>query len=149
MKERKKVEKVMILFNRILRIHKNLTHEVLMGIKWVTIYDFDTKTVNNNFTFRALVQWLPMQRFLPIWNSAKRWYIPMDIYLQVQHPYFFSGTGYVLSGSLTSNIYTASFSIRYKHFKNPHMGLGLQSLLFSIKLPPKISLFNLHKLKFS
>ena len=66
MKERKKVEKVMILFNRILRIHKNLTHEVLMGIKWVTIYDFDTKTVNNNFTFRALVQWLPMQRFLPI-----------------------------------------------------------------------------------
>ena len=49
----------MILFNRILRIHKNLTHEVLMGIKWVTIYDFDTKTVNNNFTFRALVQLEP------------------------------------------------------------------------------------------
>ena len=73
----------------------------------------------------------------------------MDIYIQVQHPYFFSGTGYVLSGSLTSNIYTASFSIRYKHLKNPHMGLGLQSLFFSIKLPPKILLFSLHKLKFS
>lgn len=139
----------MILFNRILRIQKNLTHEVLMGIKWVTIYDFDTKTINNNFTFRALVQWLPMRRFLPMWNSAKRWHIPMDIYLRIQHPCIFSGTGYVLSGSLTSNIYTASFSIRYKHLENLHMGLGLQSLWFSIKLPPKISLFNLHKLKFS
>ena len=54
----------------------------------------------------------------------------MDIYLQVQHPdfFFFSGTGYVLSGSLTSNIYTASFSIRYKHLEDLHVGLGLQSL---------------------
>ena len=92
----------MILFNRILRIHKNLTHEVLMGIKWVTIYDFDTKTISNNFTFRTLVQWLSV-RFLSKRNSVKRWYKPMDIYLEVQHPdfFFFPGTGYVLSGSWT------------------------------------------------
>lgn len=102
----------MILFNRILRIHKNLTHEVLMGIKWVTIYDFDTKTISNNFTFRTLVQWLSV-RLLSKWNSVQRWYKPMDIYLEVQHPdFFFPGTGYVLSGSLTWNIYTPSFSIQ-------------------------------------
>ena len=51
----------------------------------------------------------------------------MDIYQQVQCPdfFFFSGTGYVLSGSLTSNIYTASFSSRYKHLEDLHVGLGL------------------------
>lgn len=47
------------------------------------------------------------------WNYVQRWYKPMDIYLEVQHPdFFFPGTGYVLSGSLTWNIYTPSFSIQ-------------------------------------
>ena len=59
-----------------------------MGIKWVTIYDFDTKTISNNFAFRTLVQWLSV-RFLSKRNSVKRWYEPMDIYLEVQHPDFF------------------------------------------------------------
>lgn len=34
-------------------IHKNLTREVLIGIKWVTIYDFNTKTISNYFIFRT------------------------------------------------------------------------------------------------
>lgn len=120
-----------------------------MGIKWVTIYDFDTKTISNNFTFRTLVQWLSV-RFLSKRNSVKRWYKPMDIYLEVQHPDFFFfflelDMYFQDLGPETSTLHLSA----YKHLEDLHVGLGLQSLGFSIKLPPRISFLNLHKLKFS
>ena len=40
----------------------------------------------------------------------------------------------MLSESLTSNIYIASFSIRYKHLEDLHVGLGLQEFMILNKI---------------
>ncbi|XP_007957004.1 beta-1,3-galactosyltransferase 2-like [Orycteropus afer afer] len=148
--------------------YNNLTHKVLMGIKWVTFYcpnaHFVMKTDTDVFVnTETLIQKLlvtispselyfsgfPMRNASPIRNSNSKWYMPMDIYPQDPYPDFCSGTGYVFSGSLASKIYNASLSIKYIHLEDVYIGLCLQRLGVPIKSPPRMSFFNLYKVKFS
>ncbi|NXC03390.1 B3GT2 galactosyltransferase, partial [Orthonyx spaldingii] len=148
--------------------YNNLTLKTLMGMRWVASYCSGTRFVmktdtdvfvNTMYLIEKLLRPLPpptqnyftgflMKGYSPIRNKASKWYMSREEFPGDRYHPFCSGTGYVFSGDLAAKIVNASLTIKSLHLEDVYVGFCLNANRVEI-VPPRHSLFNLHKVPFS
>nr|XP_006111855.1 beta-1,3-galactosyltransferase 5-like [Pelodiscus sinensis] len=124
----------------------NLTLKTMMGIEWVHIFcsqsRFVMKTdtdmfVNIFYLSELLLRKNRSTRFFtgflkmnerPIRNRCSKWYVSEAEYPASTYPPFCSGTGYVLSTDVVSQIYNISESVSFIKLEDVFIGLCLTKL---------------------
>ncbi|XP_060900176.1 beta-1,3-galactosyltransferase 2-like [Labrus mixtus] len=149
--------------------YNNLTIKTLMGLNWVAIYcpqaSYVMKTdsdmfVNTEYLIYKLLrpEMKPktnfftgnnMRNFSPNRNKNSKWYMPPELYPGERYPTFCSGTGYVFSGDLATNIYRKSLSIPRLHLEDVYVGICLAKLGIEPAPPSNAFLFNHWRVSYS
>ncbi|XP_027698205.1 beta-1,3-galactosyltransferase 5-like isoform X2 [Vombatus ursinus] len=129
-----------------LDVYFNLTLKTIMGIEWVHRFcpqsDFVMKTdcdmfvnvyyltellIRKNRTTRFFTGFLKMNEF-PIRNIFSKWYVSKSEYPWKKYPPFCSGTGYVFSSDIASEVYNVSEKVPFIKLEDVFMGLCLAEL---------------------
>ncbi|KAM9566620.1 beta-1,3-galactosyltransferase 5 isoform 1-T3 [Guaruba guarouba] len=124
----------------------NLTLKTMMGIEWIHrfcnqssfVMKTDTDVFVNIFyltelllrkkrTTRFFTGFLKLHEF-PIRRRRSKWYVSKEEYPRKTYPPFCSGTGYVLSTDVASQIYNVSESISFIKLEDVFIGLCLAKL---------------------
>ncbi|XP_052266574.1 beta-1,3-galactosyltransferase 1-like [Dreissena polymorpha] len=134
--------------------YQNLTYKTIMGFKWAS-----TKCSNAHFVMKtdddmwvnvpALVKLLSgtdLENYLqtgltgncrakesPIRNKNFKWYASLLSYPDVSYPPFCSGTGYLTSIKVASEIYHVSPNVPFFHLEDIYVALCARRLGLSVK----------------
>ncbi|XP_075776355.1 beta-1,3-galactosyltransferase 5-like [Pelodiscus sinensis] len=145
----------------------NLTLKTMMGIEWVHIFcsqsRFVMKTdtdmfVNIFYLSELLLRKNRSTRFFtgflmmnerPIRDRGSKWYVSEAEYPASTYPPFCSGTGYVLSTDVVSQIYNISESVPFIKLEDVFIGLCLAKLKINPEELHSEQTFFLHKVGFS
>ncbi|XP_076975048.1 beta-1,3-galactosyltransferase 5-like isoform X2 [Tamandua tetradactyla] len=128
----------------------NLTLKTMMGIEWVhhfcpeasfvmktdsdmfiNIYYLTELLLKKNRTTRFFTGFLKMNEF-PIRKKVNKWFVSKYVYPWDKYPPFCSGTGYVFSSDVASQVYNVSESVPFIKLEDVFVGLCLEKL--NIKL---------------
>ncbi|XP_003419100.2 beta-1,3-galactosyltransferase 5-like [Loxodonta africana] len=131
-------------------VYFNLTLKTMMGIEWVHRYCPETTFVmktdsdmfinvyyltelllKKNRTTRFFTGFFKMYRF-PIRDNSSKWFVSKFEYPWAEYPPFCSGTGYVFSSDVASQVYYVSDSVPFIKLEDVFVGLCLKKL--NIKL---------------
>ncbi|XP_049730853.1 beta-1,3-galactosyltransferase 5-like [Elephas maximus indicus] len=131
-------------------VYFNLTLKTMMGIEWVhhycpeaafvmktdsdmfvNVYYLTELLLKKNRTTRFFTGFLKMNEF-PIRDNSSKWFVSKLEYPWDKYPPFCSGTGYVFSGDVASQVYYVSESVPFIKFEDVFVGLCLDEL--NIKL---------------
>ncbi|XP_020829576.1 beta-1,3-galactosyltransferase 5 [Phascolarctos cinereus] len=129
-----------------LDVYFNLTLKTMMGIEWVHHFcpqsDFVMKTdsdmfvnvyyltellIRKNRTTRFFTGFLKMNEF-PIRKIFNKWYVSYHEYPGEKYPPFCSGTGYVFSSDIASEVYNVAEKVPFIKLEDVFMGLCLAEL---------------------
>ncbi|KAM9300641.1 beta-1,3-galactosyltransferase 5 [Morus bassanus] len=124
----------------------NLTLKTMMGIEWIHRFcyqsSFVMKTDSDVFvnvfyltelllrkkrTTRFFTGFLKLHEY-PIRRRGSKWYVSKEEYPRTTYPPFCSGTGYVLSTDIASQIYNISESVLFIKLEDVFIGLCLAKL---------------------
>ncbi|NXI94095.1 B3GT5 galactosyltransferase, partial [Psophia crepitans] len=124
----------------------NLTLKTMMGIEWIHRFCYqssfvmktDTDVFVNVFyltelllrkkrTTRFFTGFLKLHEY-PIRERESKWYVSREEYPGKTYPPFCSGTGYVLSTDVASQIYNVSESVSFIKLEDVFIGLCLAKL---------------------
>uniref|UniRef100_A0A8C3XDF9 Hexosyltransferase n=1 Tax=Cyanoderma ruficeps TaxID=181631 RepID=A0A8C3XDF9_9PASS len=124
----------------------NLTLKTMMGIEWIHRFcsqsSFVMKTdmdvfvnvfyltellLRKNKTAGLFTGFLKLQEY-PIRARESKWYVSSEEYPGTTYPPFCSGTGYVLSSDVASQIYNISGSVPFIKLEDVFIGLCLDKL---------------------
>lgn len=127
-------------------VYFNLTLKTMMGIEWVHRYcpqaAFVMKTdtdmfinvqyltellLKKNRTERFFTGYLKLKEF-PIRNKFSKWYVSLSEYPWSEYPPFCSGTAYVFSSDVASQVYNVSESVPFIKLEDVFVGLCLAKL---------------------
>ncbi|KAH3692421.1 beta-1,3-galactosyltransferase 1-like [Dreissena polymorpha] len=134
--------------------YHNLTYKTIMGFKWAS-----TKCPNAKFVMKTdddvwvnvpslmkLLSGSDMTKYLqtgltgscsqnepPIRDKTSKWYASLISYPDKFYPDFCSGTGYVTSINVVSDIYHVSPHVPFFHLEDVYVGLCARKLGFSLK----------------
>ncbi|XP_064135532.1 beta-1,3-galactosyltransferase 5 [Loxodonta africana] len=131
-------------------VYFNLTLKTMMGIEWVhhycpeaafvmktdcdmfvNVYYLTELLLKKNRTTRFFTGFLKMNEF-PIRKKFNKWFVSKFEYPWDKYPPFCSGTGYVFSGDVASQVYDVSESVPFIKLEDVFVGLCLEKL--NIKL---------------
>ncbi|XP_049730849.1 beta-1,3-galactosyltransferase 5-like [Elephas maximus indicus] len=131
-------------------VYFNLTLKTMMGIEWVhhycpeaafvmktdcdmfvNVYYLTELLLKKNRTTRFFTGFLKMNEF-PIRDNSSKWFVSKLEYPWDKYPPFCSGTGYVFSGDVASQVYYVSESVPFIKLEDVFVGLCLEKL--NIKL---------------
>ncbi|XP_007943755.1 beta-1,3-galactosyltransferase 5 [Orycteropus afer afer] len=131
-------------------VYFNLTLKTMMGMEWVHYFcpqaTFVMKTdsdmfvnvhyltellLKKNRTTRFFTGFLKMNEF-PIRKKFSKWFVSKLEYPWDKYPPFCSGTGYVFSSDVASQVYNVSDSVPFIKLEDVFVGLCLEKL--NIKL---------------
>ncbi|XP_020848567.1 beta-1,3-galactosyltransferase 5-like [Phascolarctos cinereus] len=145
----------------------NLTLKTMMGIEWVHHFcpqsDFVMKTdsdvfvnvyyltellIRKNRTTRFFTGFLKMNEF-PIRNIFSKWYVSKYEYPWKKYPPFCSGTGYVFSSDIASEVYNVSEEVPFIKLEDVFVGLCLAELKIELQELHSEQTFFPNRLKFS
>ncbi|XP_068928988.1 beta-1,3-galactosyltransferase 5-like [Petaurus breviceps papuanus] len=134
-----------------LDVYFNLTLKTMMGIEWIHHFcphsDFVMKTdsdmfvnvyyltdllIRKNRTTRFFTGFLKMNDF-PVRNIFSKWYVSKYEYPWKKYPPFCSGTGYVFSSDIASEIYNVSEKVPFIKLEDVFMGLCLSELKIDLE----------------
>ncbi|XP_036602909.1 beta-1,3-galactosyltransferase 5-like [Trichosurus vulpecula] len=129
----------------------NLTLKTMMGIEWIHHFcpqsDFVMKTdsdmfinvyyltellIRKNRTTRFFTGFLKMNEF-PIRNIFSKWYVSKYEYPWKKYPPFCSGTGYVFSSDIATEVYNVSEKVHFIKLEDVFMGLCLAELKIDLE----------------
>lgn len=124
----------------------NLTLKTMMGIEWihhfcpqaafvmktdsdmfVNVHYLTELLLKKNRTTRFFTGYLKMNEF-PIRARSNKWFVSKYEYPWDKYPPFCSGTGYVFSGDVASQVYNVSESVPFIKLEDVFMGLCLAKL---------------------
>ncbi|XP_014793520.1 PREDICTED: beta-1,3-galactosyltransferase 5 [Calidris pugnax] len=124
----------------------NLTLKTMMGVEWIHRFCYQSSFVmktdtdvfinvfyltelllRKNRTTRLFTGFLKLHDS-PIRNRQSKWYVSREEYPGKTYPPFCSGTGYVLSTDVVSQIYNVSKSILFIKLEDVFIGLCLDKL---------------------
>lgn len=127
-------------------VYFNLTLKTMMGIEWihhfcpqaafvmktdsdmfVNVYYLTELLLKKNRTTRFFTGFLKMNEF-PIRSKYNKWFVSKYEYPWDKYPPFCSGTGYVFSSDVASQVYNVSESIPFIKLEDVFMGLCLAKL---------------------
>ncbi|KAM9390202.1 beta-1,3-galactosyltransferase 5 [Phaethornis superciliosus] len=145
----------------------NLTLKTMMGIEWIHRFCYqssfimktDTDVFVNVFyltelllrkkrTTRLFTGFLKLQEN-PIRKRESKWYVSREEYPGKTYPPFCSGTGYVLSTDVASQIYNVSESVPFIKLEDVFIGLCLAKLKIRLEELHSEQTFFPEKIKFS
>ncbi|XP_058152235.1 beta-1,3-galactosyltransferase 5 [Dasypus novemcinctus] len=131
-------------------VYFNLTLKTMMGMEWVhyfcpqasfvmktdsdmfvNIYYLTELLLKKNKTTRFFTGFLKMNEF-PIRKKFNKWFVSKYEYPWDKYPPFCSGTGYVFSSDVASQVYNVSESVPFIKLEDVFVGLCLEKL--NIKL---------------
>ncbi|XP_068930892.1 beta-1,3-galactosyltransferase 5 [Petaurus breviceps papuanus] len=134
-----------------LDVYFNLTLKTMMGIEWIHHFcpqsDFVMKTdsdvfvnvyyltdllIRKNRTNRFFTGFLKMNEF-PIRKIFNKWYVSYYEYPWKKYPPFCSGTGYVFSSDIASEVYNVSDKVPFIKLEDVFMGLCLAELKIDLE----------------
>uniref|UniRef100_A0A2K5N623 Hexosyltransferase n=2 Tax=Cercocebus atys TaxID=9531 RepID=A0A2K5N623_CERAT len=129
-----------------LDVYYNLTLKTMMGMEWVHRFcpqaafvmktdsdmfinvDYLTKLLlKKNRTTRFFTGFLKLNEF-PIRQPFNKWFVSKSEYPWDRYPPFCSGTAYVFSGDVASQVYNVSHSVPYIKLEDVFVGLCLERL---------------------
>lgn len=132
-------------------VYLNLTLKTMMGIEWVHLFcpqvAFVMKTdsdmfvnvyyltellLKKNRTTRFFTGFLKMNEF-PIRQKYNKWFVSRYEYPWDKYPPFCSGTAYVFSGDVASQVYNVSESVPFIKLEDVFVGLCLAKLRISLE----------------
>lgn len=124
----------------------NLTLKTMMGIEWihrfcpqatfvmktdsdmfVNVYYLTELLLKKNRTTRFFTGFLKLNEF-PIRDKANKWFVSKYEYPWDKYPPFCSGTGYVFSSDVASQVYNVSDSVPFIKLEDVFVGLCLAKL---------------------
>ncbi|XP_062935017.1 beta-1,3-galactosyltransferase 5 [Cynocephalus volans] len=127
-------------------VYYNLTLKTMMGLQWVHHFcpqvAFVMKTdsdmfvnveyltellLRKNRTARFFTGYLKLNEF-PIRTRFSKWFVSKYEYPWDKYPPFCSGTGYVFSSDIASQVYNVSESVPFLKLEDVFVGLCLQKL---------------------
>jgi beta-1,3-galactosyltransferase 5 len=127
-------------------VYFNLTLKTMMGMEWVHHFcpqaSFVMKTdsdmfvnvhyltellLKKNRTTRFFTGYLKLNEF-PIRNKLNKWFVSKFEYPWDKYPPFCSGTGYVFSSDVASEVYNVSESVPFIKLEDVFVGLCLAKL---------------------
>ncbi|XP_065279659.1 beta-1,3-galactosyltransferase 5-like [Emys orbicularis] len=129
----------------------NLTLKTMMGIEWVDKFchqsRFVMKTDSDMFVNIFYLTELLLRKNrstgfftgflktneLPIRNRCSKWYVSKDEYPGSTYPPFCSGTGYVFSTDVASQVYNISESVPFIKLEDVFIGLCLAKLKINLE----------------
>ncbi|PNJ42366.1 B3GALT5 isoform 6 [Pongo abelii] len=129
-----------------LDVYYNLTLKTMMGMEWVHRFcpqaAFVMKTdsdmfINVDYLTELLLKKNRTTRFftgflklneLPIRQPFSKWFVSKSEYPWDRYPPFCSGTAYVFSGDVASQVYNVSESVPYIKLEDVFVGLCLERL---------------------
>ncbi|XP_054566693.1 beta-1,3-galactosyltransferase 5 [Eptesicus fuscus] len=132
-------------------VYLNLTLKTMMGIEWVHHFcpqaAFVMKTdsdmfVNVSYLVELLLRKNRTARFvtgflklheLPIREKRNKWFVSRHEYPWDRYPPFCSGTAYVLSGDVASQVYNVSDSVPFLKLEDVFVGLCLAKLRIGLE----------------
>ncbi|XP_006886835.1 PREDICTED: beta-1,3-galactosyltransferase 5-like [Elephantulus edwardii] len=131
-------------------VYFNLTLKTMMGMEWVhhfcpqaafvmktdsdmfvNVYYLTELLLKKNRTTRFFTGFLKMNEF-PIRTRFSKWFVSKHEYPWDKYPPFCSGTGYVFSSDIASQVYNVSESVPFIKLEDVFVGLCLAKL--NIKL---------------
>ncbi|XP_038616271.1 beta-1,3-galactosyltransferase 5 [Tachyglossus aculeatus] len=132
-------------------VYYNLTLKTMMGIEWVHSFcpqsDFVMKTdsdmfvnvyyliellLKKNKSTRFFTGFLKMNEF-PIRKIFNKWYVSTSEYPGTKYPPFCSGTGYVFSSDVASQVYNVSERVPFLKLEDVFVGLCLAELKIELE----------------
>ncbi|XP_051483101.1 beta-1,3-galactosyltransferase 5 [Apus apus] len=147
--------------------YDNLTFKTMMGIEWIHRFCYqssfvmktDTDVFVNVFYLTELLLrkkktttlftgFLKLQE-IPIRTRESKWYVSTEEYPGKTYPPFCSGTGYVLSTDVASQIYNVSESVSFIKLEDVFIGLCLAKLKIRLEELHSEQTFFPEKIKFS
>uniref|UniRef100_A0A8C8VMM2 Hexosyltransferase n=1 Tax=Pelusios castaneus TaxID=367368 RepID=A0A8C8VMM2_9SAUR len=150
-----------------LDVYYNLTLKTMMGIEWVhkfcpqsrfvmktdtdvfvNIFYLTELLLRKNRTTRLFTGFLKMNE-LPIRRISSKWYVGKDEYPGSTYPPFCSGTGYVFSTDVASQIYNISESVPFIKLEDVFIGLCLAKLKINLEELHSEQTFFPNRLEFS
>ncbi|XP_008066641.1 beta-1,3-galactosyltransferase 5 [Carlito syrichta] len=127
-------------------VYYNLTLKTMMGIEWVhhfcpqaafvmktdsdmfvNVYYLTELLLKKNRTTRFFTGYLKLNEF-PIRKKFSKWFVSKFEYPWDRYPPFCSGTGYVFSSDVASQVYNVSESVPYIKLEDVFVGLCLEKL---------------------
>ena len=130
--------------------YRNLTLKTLMGLEWVGRFcptaKYIMKTDDDMFVNVTNILRLTRQPNLdkvvlgrcwqsakPIRNITNKWYASKLSYPEDRYPAYCSGTGYVMSAKVASDIVRVSSSVPFFHLEDVYTGMCVKLLAYNIK----------------
>nr|XP_032803388.1 LOW QUALITY PROTEIN: beta-1,3-galactosyltransferase 2-like [Petromyzon marinus] len=149
--------------------YDNLTLKTMMGLHWVYAHcphaAYVMKTDSDMFVNLEVLAKVvlkpelpprpdyftgcPMNDFLPICDKNSKWYISPEEFPGERYPQCCSGTGYVFSAWLASQIYRVSRVVPRIYLEDVCVGLCFEKLNVKPVVSPRAGLFNFNKVPFS
>ncbi|XP_074955822.1 beta-1,3-galactosyltransferase 5 [Phalacrocorax aristotelis] len=145
----------------------NLTLKTMMGIEWIHRFCYQSTFVmktdsdvfvnvfyltelllRKNRTTRFFTGFLKLHEF-PIRRRGSKWYVSREEYPKDTYPPFCSGTGYVLSTDIASQIYNVSESVLFIKLEDVFIGLCLEKLKVQLEELHSEQTFFPQKIRFS
>ncbi|KAM5335841.1 beta-1,3-galactosyltransferase 5 isoform 1-T9 [Glossophaga mutica] len=127
-------------------VYANLTLKTMMGIEWVhhfcpqaafvmktdsdmfiNVYYLTELLLKKNRTTRFFTGFLKMNEF-PIRQKHSKWFVSKYEYPWDRYPPFCSGTAYVFSSDVASQVYNVSESVPFLKLEDVFVGLCLKKL---------------------
>ncbi|XP_022094215.1 beta-1,3-galactosyltransferase 1-like [Acanthaster planci] len=134
--------------------YRNMTHKVLMGLKWAAqmcpratyVMKLDSDMFVNVFRLVDLLEASPRSNFaighlkgptLPQRTRTRRviskWYTPIEMYPESTFPPYLNGPAYVMSGDLPGRIFNQSVHARYLPWDDVYIGIVMTRLGVQMK----------------
>ncbi|XP_049691227.1 beta-1,3-galactosyltransferase 5 [Accipiter gentilis] len=145
----------------------NLTLKTMMGMEWIHRFCYqssfvmktDTDVFVNVFyltelllrkkrTTRFFTGFLKLHEY-PIRTRGSKWYVSREEYPEKTYPPFCSGTGYVLSTDVASQIYNVSETVSFIKLEDVFIGLCLAKLKIRLEELHSEQTFFPEKIRFS
>ena len=125
--------------------YRNLTHKVMMGLKWAArmcpkatyVMNLDSDMFVNVFRLVQRLEKAPRRNFAeghlksytrPNRSRKYKWYTPVEMYPEKWYPPYLNGPAYVMSGDLPGRIFNESMHVRYLPWDDAFVGLVMQKL---------------------
>ncbi|XP_038052818.1 N-acetyllactosaminide beta-1,3-N-acetylglucosaminyltransferase 2-like [Patiria miniata] len=129
--------------------YHNMTHKVLMGLKWAGqmcpratyVMNLDSDMFVNVFRLVRLLETTPRRNFaigrlkgptLPQRIRRKKistkWFTPVEMYPESTFPPYLNGPAYVMSGDLPGRIFSESAHVRYLPWDDVYIGMVMKKL---------------------
>ena len=125
--------------------YRNMTHKVLMGLKWAGqmcpnatyVMNLDSDMFVNVYNLVASLEDAPRRHFAvghlkvntsPLRNRRSKWHTPLEMYPESTYPPYLNGPAYVMSGDLPGRIFNESAHVRYIPWDDVFIGLVMKKV---------------------